>query len=74
VPVRRAQALEDRHGVPFRAVTMAISAQITPAGRAAERKPKTPGGTRKNSPCACGCGFPTAQPNGYVRGHTPKRR
>jgi hypothetical protein len=31
------------------------------------------GGARRNVKCACGCGFPTAQVNGYVRGHTPRR-
>lgn len=29
--------------------------------------------TRKNTYCLCGCGFATAQRNGYVRGHTPPR-
>lgn len=33
-----------------------------------------PGGVRRNTYCACGCGFPTAQANGYVRGHTPARQ
>lgn len=36
-------------------------------------KPTT-GGVRRNTYCRCGCGFPTAQQNGYVRGHTPPRQ
>ena len=31
------------------------------------------GGVRQNVLCRCGCGFPTGQSNGYVRGHTPPR-
>lgn len=32
------------------------------------------GGVRRNTRCRCGCGFPTGQRNGYVRGHTPPRQ
>lgn len=32
------------------------------------------GGVRRNTACRCGCGFPTGQRNGYVRGHTPPRQ
>jgi hypothetical protein len=32
------------------------------------------GGVRRNTRCHCGCGFPTGQRNGYVRGHTPPRQ
>jgi hypothetical protein len=36
------------------------------------RRLKASGGVVPNRQCLCGCGYPTAQPNGFVRGHTSR--
>lgn len=36
------------------------------------RKAREAGGVMPNRQCLCGCGYPTAQPNGFVRGHTSR--